>query len=444
MRFAFDKSARSYDADGRLHVRVSNISKAMVSPYYGREIPDADKLGLEPAKVYHLLRDPDELAKAAPTFNNLPLLSRHVPVSAEEHMPDLVVGSLGTDAQFAAPYLRNSLVVWAQPAIDGIETQEQQELSASYRYVADMTPGTYEGLHFDGVMRNIVGNHVALVTEGRAGSDVVVSDAMPEGFSMLKSRRALMLQGALTALIAPKLAADAKFSPAPYLVGVNARNYGVTTKRLPQRILDAVAPKLAADEGLDVDDIIKVIGAVSGNGMEPDGDEMDEPPAVDAEGDKMAQVMAWLKGKLSDEDMAELAKMTSGEEPAKDADPAMEPEKKGDVVGLTKQKDDQPAMDAKAVMRNMNEIRQAEIAVRPYVGEIAVAMDSAADYYRLALDAVGVEHATAPDSALPHMLALCPKPGSTPAAAAPRVALDAASATSYRKRFPEARPLKTA
>jgi hypothetical protein len=41
-----------------------------------------------------------------------------------------------------------------------------------------MTPGVSpQGEKYDGVMRDIVGNHVALVKEGRAGADVVVGDS---------------------------------------------------------------------------------------------------------------------------------------------------------------------------------------------------------------------------------------------------------------------------
>jgi 8-oxo-dGTP pyrophosphatase MutT (NUDIX family) len=164
---AFDRSSvRSYDHDGRLHVETTNISKAIVNPYIGREIPDYQALGLDPDRVYQLLRAPDELAKAASTFNNIPLLSRHVPVTADDHKPDLVIGSTGTNAAFEAPYLRNSLVVWARDAIDDIESDVKKELSSAYRYRADMTPGTQEGVPFDGVMRDIIGNHVALVREG--------------------------------------------------------------------------------------------------------------------------------------------------------------------------------------------------------------------------------------------------------------------------------------
>jgi len=181
--YAYDRaaSARTYDVDGRLHVAQSNISKANVCDYNGSEIPDYQSLGLDPNRVYKLLRDPKELESAAATFNNIPILSCHVPVSAEDHQPDLVVGSTGTDAKFVAPYLTNSLVVWAQSAIDAIENETQKELSAAYRYRAAMAPGSYNGERYDGVMRYIIGNHLAIVPEGRAGSDVVVADGRANG-----------------------------------------------------------------------------------------------------------------------------------------------------------------------------------------------------------------------------------------------------------------------
>ncbi len=40
-----------------------------------------------------------------------------------------------------------------------------------------MTPGSYNGEAYDGVMRDIAGNHVALVVQGRAGADVLVNDS---------------------------------------------------------------------------------------------------------------------------------------------------------------------------------------------------------------------------------------------------------------------------
>ena len=175
---AFDRaSVRSVDTDGRLHVAITPISRANVCQYAGYEIPGAEELGLDPNKLYSLLRDPEELAKAAPSFNNVPLLSNHVPVTADDHQPDLVVGSTGTDAVFRDPYLFNSLVVWAKDAIEDIQSGKKRELSAAYHYRADMTPGNYKGTPFHIVMRDISANHVAIVSAGRAGSDVCVGDS---------------------------------------------------------------------------------------------------------------------------------------------------------------------------------------------------------------------------------------------------------------------------
>jgi uncharacterized protein len=179
---ALDRATtRTYDRDGRLHVSIANISKAAVNPYVAEEIPEWQELGLQPGRTYQLLRDPDELEKAAATFCNLPILSRHVPVSAEDHQPDLVVGSTGTDVRFVDPYLQSSLVIWSQDAIDGIESGAQRELSSAYRYRAVMDGGNFQGVRFQGRMVDLIGNHVALCAEGRVGSDVIVGDAKIAG-----------------------------------------------------------------------------------------------------------------------------------------------------------------------------------------------------------------------------------------------------------------------
>ena len=188
---AFDrKSTRTIDHDGRLRVSVANISKSNVSPYWGHEIPDWDRLGLEPNKIYRLYRDPKELAKAVDTFNGVPILDEHQPSTAEDHPRELVVGATGTEAKFEAPYLKNSLIFWPQEAINDIDRNERRQLSASYRYVADMTPGvTPEGEQFDGRMTQIFGNHVMLCAEGRVGSDVMVGDAALKKSVMRKDFR---------------------------------------------------------------------------------------------------------------------------------------------------------------------------------------------------------------------------------------------------------------
>lgn len=421
--FAFDRSARYYDADGRLHVTISNISKANVCPYRGLEIPDYQTLGLDPDRVYQLLRDPAELEKAAATFNNLPLLIRHVPVTVDAPSRELVVGSTGTDAAFTDPYLTNSLVIWTAEAIAGVETQEQQELSAAYRYVADMTPGTYKGLRYDGIMRNIRGNHLALVEAGRAGSDVVVQDSRLKGPMMkIRSRSALMLQGALVAHVLPKLAQDAALDLTPLLGGVTAKNYGKSTKGLADKVVRLVTPMVAQDGDVAVKDVTAIIEALTpGAGAEDEDDMMPEPATAEDEDDD-----------------------------TKDKPPVAEDEDDDD----TKDKKDPPAMDAAFARRladnartgavaDMRALMQAQRDVRPFVGEVDIlAMDSADAVYKMALDAAKVDLTGVPASAYSHMVKLLPAPDAK-TTAKPALAMDAAADAKLVADYPNIRRLKT-
>jgi uncharacterized protein len=179
--FAFDRASssqqRSFDVDGRLHVASAPISAASVDGYLGSEIPGGDEIGLNPSLTYQLLRDPDELRAAASTFNGIPILSTHVPVSASDHQPSLVVGAVGTDCTFEDPYLIASLTVWSQAAIDGIEDGTCRGLSCGYRYTPVMEPGTWRGIRYDMRMSALVANHLSLVESGRVAGARIAADA---------------------------------------------------------------------------------------------------------------------------------------------------------------------------------------------------------------------------------------------------------------------------
>ena len=176
-------SMRTIDDNGFLHVALTPISKATVNPYLGSEIPFAKEHGFDPEKIYYALRPADELEKAAKTFNGLPLLLEHHNIDAENPAKEYVVGSVGTDAVFENPYLKNSLTVTDAQAIGYIEDGQAAEISCCYSYDPDFTSGEFtevdgSKVHYDLIMRNIKGNHVALVPEGRAGHDVKVADSM--------------------------------------------------------------------------------------------------------------------------------------------------------------------------------------------------------------------------------------------------------------------------
>ena len=173
----FNTSKRKLDKNGYLRVDMCNITKAAVNPYLGREIPDSESFGLEPEKIYYVLRPAEELKKAVESFNNLPLLSRHIEVDVENVPKKDIVGSLGDKASFEYPYIQNSLIVYDKKDIDLALKGEKKELSCGYRYTPVKQSGVFEGQPYDFVMTDIIGNHVAIVKEGRAGHDVMIADS---------------------------------------------------------------------------------------------------------------------------------------------------------------------------------------------------------------------------------------------------------------------------
>lgn len=169
-------SMRTKTVDGRLVVLDCRISKANICPYLGREIPGAEALGLEPDKVYRMYRSAAALEAAAPTFERIPLMLHHVSTTAAAPQKDTIIGAV-SNVRWQIPYLVADLTVWADDGIEAIESERQCELSPGYRYVPDMTPGTYEGQPYDGVMDGpIIANHLAIVDTGRTGPDVLVND----------------------------------------------------------------------------------------------------------------------------------------------------------------------------------------------------------------------------------------------------------------------------
>lgn len=67
--------------------------------------------------------------------------------------------------------------VWDKDVIEKIKSRELRELSQGYRCVVIDSPGVYRGERYDGVQTDIIMNHIALVPEGRAGSEVAVMNS---------------------------------------------------------------------------------------------------------------------------------------------------------------------------------------------------------------------------------------------------------------------------
>lgn len=380
---AFDRaSVRTIDANGRLQISRTNISKANVNAYYGREIPGSEELGLDPNKLYRLWRHPDELRKAAKTFNNIPVLSKHIPDFPTDPPNEFRVGVTHSNAEFDGTYLTVGMSIWDNSAIAGIESGEQRELSASYKYVADMTPGvTPDGEPYDGVMRDIFGNHEALVPDGRAGPDVLVADSLPPELNHMRKHKA----EAIRATLKPLLAQDAD---------------------LEAEVRKAL---LALDEAEKEDE------KENKTADDEDDDEKDKKKTADDEDDE------------EDKDKKKTAEDEDDEEDDKVSKTAMDSAIRLAADSATKK-----------AAENFRKIREAELVVRPLIGDV-VAMDSAEDVYRTALEQSGVDIAGVHPSAYPAMvkMAISQKENSRPV-----IAQDSASVSEFEKAFPTAGKLK--
>jgi hypothetical protein len=475
---ALDKSVRRYDEDGRLHVAVSHLTKAAVNPYRGSEIPGWQELGLDPDRIYNLLRDPGELEKAVPTFNNIQLLDQHIPVTAADAQQPRVVGSTGTNATWNPPYIDNSLVFWTDAAKAMIETGAQRELSAAYRYDPVMTPGTYLGKSYDGVMKNIRANHVALVEAGRAGSDVVVMDSKLEEMPMptlALSRRATYTAGSLAAYIKPLLAKDQKLPDLPALLaGLTAKNWDKQKPVIAAKITDLLKGKLATDAEIHIhehmdgagaeapgDDTPLAVEGAASEGSEVDPAEGADPDAGAGDDDLANKVQQLLQGKIDDNDLAIILQAIAATKKPAEEDPAAAAAAAGPPNGeATDNAADLPkpglakgpAMDAKMVDARIKKaiaetreserrVRDAEKFVFKYVGNV-VAMDSAEAVYKFALEAMGEQNiADLHPSAYRAVLSRIPVPGSEQARPS-HLAMDASGNKSYLERFPNANRLQ--
>ncbi|WP_259468979.1 DUF2213 domain-containing protein [Ralstonia pickettii] len=348
---AFDKeTVRSFDKDGRMKVAVSRISKADVNPYWGREIIDWERLGLDPDRVYNVFRPPEELRRAASTFNKLPILAVHKHVSAKDPKKDLIIGTTGSNSQFDGEYLTNDLAFWDAEFIEKIESDEQRELSSSYRYVPVLENGSYNSQPYEIKMTKIEGNHVALVVEGRAGPDVLVADSQIQPPGKVRT------------------------------VKLNPKQQAALKARLPKL-------KVAMDEGLDteaaeqaLEEALEEVQALGGESAQDDGN-------TEVVG-LLKQLLAKLENKgACDEDDEEAKRKAAQDEEAR-----------AEEAKKAEQAKNASAMDAKikeatdGVKQSIEGRFRAADKVAPITGKIdAMAFDSAEAIYAHALKVGGMD-----------------------------------------------------
>lgn len=397
--FAFDKkSARSLDADGRMRVKNCILSTSEINPYRGQEVPGYDALGLKPNSVYEFYRDPDEMRKAAPTFEGIPLMVKHVPQTADEPRKEYQCGAVHS-ISFDGKHLRGDLLVSDGYAIELIESDELSDLSCGYRYEPDMTSGSYNGQKYDGVMRNIQGNHVALVDDGRATGAHVADAAfrnpqMPDPALQGDSKMAFPEQENKPA--APAGAgAEAPTAAAAAAPAAAEQN--------EQSNMAAIGQALKHIAGLLENIHSKVGGGGMGDTAGADAYDEQEGAGETLEPERKGAMDFELDPAVKGEHESAMDEGEFGEK----QDGCYETGKESMQEGTTARGEKTPhgAMDAKTVKRMMDKavenavkgeraraarVEQAKRDVRGVLGEV-YGMDSANKIYREALKQVGID-----------------------------------------------------
>ena len=113
---------------------------------------------------------PESLA----SFAGKAITSEHPPVLLDaENTKDYQVGFSGTEVVYDDGFVKAVMTITDKEAIERIMRGDAREVSAGYRVNYDPTPGVTEnGEHYDGIQKEIIGNHIAVVRRGRAGPQV--------------------------------------------------------------------------------------------------------------------------------------------------------------------------------------------------------------------------------------------------------------------------------
>jgi uncharacterized protein len=119
------------------------------------------------------LRLPEEVfnSDSLETLKLKPLTKFHPDekIVTTANVENLQVGSVGSDISCDSYRVYTSLVVTRADSVKAVEDGSARSLSCGYTCDIDWTSGTWMGMDYDCIQRNIKYNHVALVPTGRAG-----------------------------------------------------------------------------------------------------------------------------------------------------------------------------------------------------------------------------------------------------------------------------------
>ena len=166
------ETQRYIDDNGFLICPNSVITGEDVAMYYGHEIPNSKKLGLETNKIYNVYRPINEIKDN--DFNGKYLLESHLGdfgVTTTDKYQKYIIGTV-YDCKQTEDEIKGTVSFTNPNAIDKL-SDGKKYLSAGYFYDPVLEKGLYNGKHYDIKMTNIRANHVAHVDNPRYKNAIV-------------------------------------------------------------------------------------------------------------------------------------------------------------------------------------------------------------------------------------------------------------------------------
>lgn len=169
----------------------------------GNKVPEYEmQFGLEPNRLYPVLRGPDALfdPAAIDSFNGIPIRIGHLMIgdesknkkeekdkklySADKNPNDGCIYNVRPSLDEPG-YLIADFCIYTDRMKEVLEEGKVKELSLGYTSVYEAEDGLWEGIPYKFKQTNLRGNHLALVKHGRCGSSVCVYDSAVVTFDSL-------------------------------------------------------------------------------------------------------------------------------------------------------------------------------------------------------------------------------------------------------------------